>query len=81
MIRFLSALAVFSLAAAPMPDADNGREPVLTLNRKDTGYRGIWYMNEPLRNEYRFKYSGFFPLLLQQGRQRLSPAPKYDAGF
>lgn len=30
----------------------------LTLNAKDTGYRGIWYMNQPLANEYRFKYSG-----------------------
>ncbi len=30
----------------------------LTLNAKDTGYRGIWYMNQPLQNEYRYKYSG-----------------------
>jgi len=30
----------------------------LTLNVKDTGYRGIWYMNQPLQNEYRYKYSG-----------------------
>ncbi len=30
----------------------------LTLNAKDTGYRGIWYMNQPLKNEYRYKYSG-----------------------
>jgi len=58
MIGFLSALTVFSLAAAATPDADNGRASALTLNRKDTGYRGIWYMNEPLKNEYRFKYSG-----------------------
>ena len=27
-------------------------------NAKDTGYRGIWYMNQPLDNEYRYKYSG-----------------------
>ncbi len=32
-------------------------EPV-TLNTRDTGYRGIWYQNQPLENEYRFKYSG-----------------------
>jgi len=25
-----------------MPGDDNGRESALTLNRKDTGYRGIW---------------------------------------
>ena len=30
----------------------------VTLNTRDTGYRGIWYQNQPLENEYRFKYSG-----------------------
>ncbi len=35
-----------------------GTEAPLTLNAKDTGYRGIWYMNQPLKNEYRYKYSG-----------------------
>lgn len=29
-----------------------------TLNQKDTGYRGIWYMNQPSGDEYVFKYSG-----------------------
>jgi hypothetical protein len=32
--------------------------PVLTLNAKDTGYRGIWYMNQPSGDEYVYKYSG-----------------------
>ncbi len=27
-------------------------------NTKVNGYRGIWYMNQPLDNEYKFKYSG-----------------------
>ncbi len=27
-------------------------------NAKTDGYRGIWYMNQPLDNEYKFKYSG-----------------------
>ncbi len=31
---------------------------VLTLNTKDTGYRGIWYMNQPSGDEYVYKYSG-----------------------
>ncbi len=31
---------------------------VLTLNAKDTGYRGIWYMNQPSGDEYVYKYSG-----------------------
>jgi len=30
----------------------------VTLNLKDTGYRGIWYMNQPAKTEYAFKYSG-----------------------
>jgi hypothetical protein len=38
--------------------ATEGEGPRLTLNTRDTGYRGIWYMNQPLENEYRFKYSG-----------------------
>ena len=30
----------------------------MTINRKDDGYRGIWYMNQPSDDEYVFKYSG-----------------------
>jgi hypothetical protein len=30
----------------------------LTINAKDTGYRGIWYMNQPSGDEYVYKYSG-----------------------
>jgi len=30
----------------------------LTINKKDTGYRGIWYMNQPSGDEYVYKYSG-----------------------
>lgn len=29
-----------------------------TINRKDDGYRGIWYSNQPSNDEYVFKYSG-----------------------
>ncbi|MDR0337359.1 MAG: BNR-4 repeat-containing protein [Planctomycetaceae bacterium] len=28
------------------------------LNQKDDGYRGIWYHNQPSKDEYVFKYSG-----------------------
>jgi len=28
------------------------------INNKVDGYRGIWYMNQPLDNEYKYKYSG-----------------------
>ncbi|OOG77207.1 BNR-4 repeat-containing protein [Algoriphagus sp. A40] len=30
----------------------------LTLNSQDTGYRGIWYSNQPSNDEYVYKYSG-----------------------
>lgn len=30
----------------------------VTLNQKADGYRGIWYMNQPTRDVYRYKYSG-----------------------
>jgi hypothetical protein len=30
----------------------------VTLNQKADGYRCIWYMNEPLDSEYKYKYSG-----------------------
>lgn len=31
---------------------------VVTINAKDTGYRGLWYMNQPSGDEYVYKYSG-----------------------
>lgn len=33
-------------------------EESVTLNTKDDGYRGIWYMNQPLESVYKYKYSG-----------------------
>jgi len=33
-------------------------EDNVTLNKKDDGYRGIWYMNQPLKSVYKYKYSG-----------------------
>lgn len=33
---------------------------------KDDGYRGIWYMNQPSKDEYKFKYSGGFATYPQQ---------------
>lgn len=34
------------------------RVQVNLLNQKDDGYRGIWYYNQKLENEYVYKYSG-----------------------
>lgn len=50
--------ALIPLLFAMLVSAANESDTVLTLNAKDTGYRGIWYMNQPLKNEYRYKYSG-----------------------
>ncbi len=44
------------IAEAIHPDLKSG-EGVL-INQKADGYRGIWYMNQPLENEYKYKYSG-----------------------
>ena len=33
-------------------------EEKITMNKKDNGYRGIWYMNQPSGDEYVYKYSG-----------------------
>jgi hypothetical protein len=32
----------------------------------DDGYRGIWYMNQPSKDEYKYKYSGGFATYPQQ---------------
>ncbi len=39
------------------PPSSKPQQP-LTINRKDDGYRGIWYMNQPVPDQYGFKYSG-----------------------
>jgi len=55
-----SALAA-AAAIAPAPAAPNNTKPptpAVTLNAKDDGYRGIWYMNQPSGDEYVYKYSG-----------------------
>ena len=38
--------------------SSKGENMTLTLNQKDTGYRGIWYYNQPSGDEYVYKYSG-----------------------
>ncbi|MBN2131182.1 MAG: hypothetical protein JW741_16905, partial [Sedimentisphaerales bacterium] len=55
---FLAIISILSCACTGARAASDSKETRLTLNVKDTGYRGIWYMNQPLKNEYRYKYSG-----------------------
>ncbi|MEO6740809.1 MAG: BNR-4 repeat-containing protein [Chthoniobacteraceae bacterium] len=38
----------------------------LPAQPKDDGYRGIWYSNQPSKDEYRYKYSGGFATYPQQ---------------
>ena len=56
---FAAEPAVKKAVAAPKPADD------LTTQLGD-GYRGIWYMNQPVKDEYRYKYSGGFATYPQQ---------------
>jgi hypothetical protein len=55
----LSTSACFLFSALCFP-AKKEKDSVsaITLNAKDDGYRGIWYMNQPSGDEYVYKYSG-----------------------
>ncbi len=62
MARRMTAWALIAAAAFVAFEreaaARKARRRVETLNRKDDGYRGIWYMNQPSHDEYVYKYSG-----------------------
>lgn len=51
----MKALLIAGIAVLAMTSAVANE---LTLNQKETGYRGIWYMNQPSGDEYVYKYSG-----------------------
>jgi len=58
-LRLLTSLALLILAASFFLDGKYaGPARLPTLNVKDDGYRGIWYMNQPSGDEYVYKYSG-----------------------
>ena len=42
----------------PKEHPDLAKNGGVYYNTKADGYRGIWYMNQPLDNEYKYKYSG-----------------------
>jgi hypothetical protein len=51
----LAAIAAASLLAqSPAPPADDLKTAI------EDGYRGIWYMNQPTKDQHRYKYSGGF---------------------
>jgi len=51
-------LVIFSPTGMPLCANAVTSSSALTINAKDTGYRGIWYMNQPSGDEYVYKYSG-----------------------
>jgi len=53
----------FASAAAKSPELVAPSSSPRTTGGKlktDEGYRGIWYYNQPVKSEYKFKYSGGF---------------------
>ena len=53
------AVVIISLSAcAKSAGSADGFGSVVTINAADTGYRGVWYMNQPSHDEYIYKYSG-----------------------
>ena len=50
----LALIGLTTLAAVAAPAPTGG------ILKTDDGYRGIWYYNQPTKDEYKFKYSGGF---------------------
>ncbi len=46
------------MSRLPATAQGQDRVPAVLLNRKDSGYRGIWYSNQPSHDQYVYKYSG-----------------------
>src|SRR5436189_186701 len=59
------AVGVVLLSAAGARAADSALPRPVETHRA-TGYRGVWYMNQPQGDEYRYKYSGGFATYPQQ---------------
>ena len=62
MQQTLLCTVVLSVLPAMLPAAAVLAEPL----PKEDGYRGIWYYNQPSKDEYRYKYSGGFATYPQQ---------------
>ena len=69
LVCFLLSGVVSSFAVAANSKAPKAARPKLPDDltpRVADGYRGIWYMNQALKNEYVYKYSGGFATYPQQ---------------
>jgi hypothetical protein len=62
IISFLPFLLIcwstVSIKAQTKKNDDSSTSEGILLNKSAEGYHGIWYMNQPLDNEYKYKYSG-----------------------
>lgn len=62
----LLALALIPASLAAAPPSPGAITKTGGKLQPDDGYRGIWYYNEPSRDEYKYKYSGGFATYPQQ---------------
>ena len=58
LVVFSLAIMLSSVSVETKHALAIGPDTTVTINRKGTGYRGIWYMNQPSGDEYVYKYSG-----------------------
>ena len=80
MPRLSSITACFGLAVLAL-SAARAETDVPTLNQKDSGYRGIWYMNQPSNDEYVYKYSGGLGTYCAKHKPFAVYCPKVDKTF
>jgi BNR repeat-containing family member len=66
-------------SAAKKKTTGNPKE--IILNQKDTGYRGIWYYNQPSHDEYVYKYSGGMGTYCAKHIPHAVYAPEVDKTF
>lgn len=74
-----SLVAVLLLCAASFWAIDVGAETIET--RPETGYRGIWYFNQPQNDALKYKYSGGFATYPQQHIPMAVYAPQVRKTF
>jgi hypothetical protein len=67
-------------SVSPGPAADYQADPKIVC-RKDDGYRGIWYSNQPQDDEYVYKYSGGLGTYCAKHRPFAVYAAKADKTF
>jgi hypothetical protein len=66
LLSFTSLAAGLLTAAASAATAPAQTVPDDLTPQWGDGYRGIWYMNQPTKDQYRYKYSGGFGTYPQQ---------------